>query len=79
MAGERMTRYFLFVCTHYYPRGGMDDCEGVFDTLEAAKAAAVAADERYVDVSIAEIGENVVEHWMQEDGWVSKPFVREQE
>lgn len=79
MAGEYMTRYFLFVCPHYYPIGGMGDCRGVFDTLEAAKAAAVAADDAHADVSIAEIGENVVEHWMQGDGWVSEPFVRGQE
>lgn len=71
-----MTRYFVFVCPHYYPVGGMDDCTGVFDTLEEAKAAAVAAEDNYVDVSIAEIGEEMTEHWMDHTGsWVSKPFV----
>jgi len=76
-----MTRYFLFVCPNYYPRGGMDDCQGVFDTLDAAKAAAAAAvtDDDYVHVSIAEIGENVVEYWMREDGWICKPFVPDQD
>lgn len=28
-----MKRYFLFTGYHYYPAGGMDDCEGNFDTM----------------------------------------------
>jgi hypothetical protein len=70
-----MTRYFVFVCPHYEAAGGMDDCTGVFDTLEEAKAAAVAAQRDYVTVSIAEIGEEMTEHWMREGNWVSEPFV----
>lgn len=32
-------RYLLFAGAHYYPRGGWDDFKGVFETVEAAKAA----------------------------------------
>lgn len=32
-----MKRYMLFVFTSFYPKGGMKDFKGSFDTLEAAR------------------------------------------
>ena len=29
--------YALFAGEHYYPAGGMDDCRGVFESVEAAQ------------------------------------------
>lgn len=31
-----MKKYVVFACPFYYPRGGMDDVAGSFDTLEEA-------------------------------------------
>ena len=70
-----MTRYFVFVCETYYPCGGMGDCTGVFDTLDAAKAAAAAAKGDYRTTDVLEVGENLITHWMERDGsWTSEPF-----
>jgi len=35
-----MKPFLLFAGDTYYPVGGMDDCQGSFDTLEEAKLAA---------------------------------------
>lgn len=32
-----MKRFLVFSGCHYYPRGGMKDFQGDFDTIEAAK------------------------------------------
>ena len=34
-----MKRYLLFSYESYYPDGGMEDCDGAFDTAEEAIAA----------------------------------------
>jgi len=31
-----MKRYLLFCGSNYYPNGGMNDCDGSFDTIEEA-------------------------------------------
>lgn len=31
-------RYWLFACEDYYPRGGLNDARGSFDTIEEADA-----------------------------------------
>ena len=35
---RRMKRYMLFAGDRYYPAGGMKDCKGMFETMEAAKS-----------------------------------------
>ncbi|AWD90580.1 hypothetical protein KNT87_gp280 [Erwinia phage Cronus] len=44
--------YYLFTFSQYYPQGGMNDCKGDFESIEAAREAAVETmDETYQIVS----------------------------
>lgn len=44
--------YYLFTFSQYYPQGGMNDCKGDFQSIEAAREAAVKTmDEQYQIVS----------------------------
>ncbi len=40
-------QYFLFAYSQYYPRGGSEDCKGIFADIEDAKAAGAALAEDY--------------------------------
>lgn len=33
-----MTKFLVFDFSQYYPGGGLDDCTGIFDTIEEAQA-----------------------------------------
>ena len=35
------SKFLLFTSAHYYPYGGMDDCNGVFDSAEEAVSHAI--------------------------------------
>lgn len=75
-----MTRYLVFVFEAYEARGGAHDCEGAFDTLEKAKAAAKAlrrkhiesycggADDGSVHAHVLEVGKTLTAHHLMPDG-----------
>lgn len=47
-----MKRFLVFAYDTYYPRGGWTDFRSAHDTLEEAKAAAIALDAKPQDVSL---------------------------
>jgi hypothetical protein len=48
-------QFILFASTEFYPCGGMGDCKGAFDTLQAALDHATAGSEDD-DVEVLEVG-----------------------
>ena len=60
----RMKRYMLFAGDRYYPAGGMKDCKGMFETMEAAQSFAAGLFQRVgVDwVHVYDTVEEKVEH-----------------
>ena len=48
-------QFILFTSAEFYPSGGMGDCKGAFDTLQAALDHATAGSE-YDGVEVLEVG-----------------------
>ena len=72
-------KFLLFTAKTYYPYGGMDDCKGVFATLQDAINYAVRNQPVgwLDDTHVLEIGEQLIVHLVKADTGtveVSKPL-----
>lgn len=72
-------KFLLFTAKTYYPYGGMDDCKGVFATLQDAIDYAVKKQPSgwLDDTHVLEIGEQLIVHLVQPNNGtveVSKPI-----
>jgi hypothetical protein len=65
--------YLLFAYDNYYPNGAMDDCRGVFSTIEDAQASRPAwkrYDEDHIEiVHLREDGQWALVAWLDRHGW----------
>lgn len=55
-----MKRYLLFVCPIYYPGGGWKDFDGDYDTIDGARASALAKEPDYCKWHIVDTDTGVI-------------------
>ena len=72
-------KFLLFTAKTYYPYGGMDDCKGVFETLQDAIDYVIKKQPTgwLDDTHVLEIGEQLIVHLVKPDNGtveVSKPL-----
>jgi len=72
-------KFLLFTAKTYYPYGGMDDCKGVFATLQDAIDYVIKKQPSgwLDDTHVLEIGEQLIVHLVKPDNGtveVSKPL-----